>query len=102
GRGGGLVFRVGAGLAEFLLDGERGGGQTVPHSGRRVHPDAELESHAENLDAVGCFEPRRPARAGGEENAGIVPLSWNDSVEPLFLKFFSCISYSCKTYILRS
>src|SRR2546429_9703096 len=67
---------MGAGFAELFLDGVRSGGQTVPHSGRGVHADAQPEPQAKNFDAPGGVEPRRAARAGGEENARTFPLGF--------------------------
>src|SRR5437899_2897774 len=70
-----FLLRVGAGLAELLLDRVRSGGQAVPNPGGRLRPDPELEPQRKNPHAPGRLEPGHQARGGSEAEAGALPVS---------------------------
>src|SRR5437879_153412 len=66
---------MGAGFAELLLDGKRGGGQIVPHPGRGVCASAEFEPQTRNFDASGGAKSGDQTRPGSQAHAGVVSVS---------------------------
>src|SRR5438876_3131484 len=66
---------MGAGPAELLLDGNRGGGQIISDSGKRLRAGFEPEPKTERRHAAGGPQPRHQARAGRQKNARLVSIT---------------------------
>src|SRR5262245_21039861 len=66
---------MGAGLAELLLERDRGGGQTVPHPRRRLHSDAQPQPQESNQHAAGGLECWSETRGRSQTGPGLVSLA---------------------------
>src|SRR5437867_131057 len=63
---------MGAGFAELLLERNRSGGQIVPHPGKRLWPNPDVEPETKAFNAHGCPERRSQPPLQGKEPARIV------------------------------